>query len=136
MKKFFLFIITLCIAGCVNNSDVKVVAVNGILTQNGKPLTDVRIEFSKIDTGSLSFAETDEQGRFTLTHILGKTGAEPGKYRVSVFRKSQSIPIPSGKPIPTEIPMTPEVPITMSDKSPIEVEITDSGKNNIVIDIK
>jgi hypothetical protein len=136
MKHIFLFLFVFCIAGCTNNSGVKTVTANGVLTQNGKPLTDVRIEFSKIDTGSLSFAETDEQGYFTLIHTLGKIGAEPGKYRVSVFRKSQPMPIPPGQPMPSAPPMTPEIPITMSDKTPIEIEITEKGLNEFIIDLK
>jgi hypothetical protein len=136
MKQIFLFIFVLCITGCTNNSGIKTVTVNGTLTQNGKPLTDVRIEFSKIDTGSLSYAETDEQGHFTLIHTHGKKGAESGKYRISVFRKSKPISIPPGQPIPSAPPMTPEVPITMSDKTPIEVEITEKGLNEFIIDLK
>ncbi|MDR1958971.1 MAG: carboxypeptidase-like regulatory domain-containing protein [Planctomycetaceae bacterium] len=136
MKKIFLLILVLCVAGCTNNTGPKVTAVSGTLTQNGKPLTDVRIEFNKIDTGSLSFAETDEQGRFTLIHTHGKMGAEPGKYRVSVFQKSQPVPIPPGQPVPSELPMTPEKPITMSDRSPIEIEVTETGPNQFDIDLK
>jgi hypothetical protein len=136
LKQIFIFISVLCIVGCTNNSCTKTVTVNGTLTQYGKPLTDVRIEFSKIGTGSLSFAETDEQGHFTLIHTHGKKGAEPGKYRVSVFRKSQPIPIPPGQPTPSAPPMTPEIPITMSDKTPIEIEVTKNGVNEFIIDLK
>jgi hypothetical protein len=138
MKHIFLFIIfVLCITGCTNNISPKTVPASGTLTQNGKPLTDIRVEFSKIDTGSLSFAETDEQGHFTLMHTHGKKGAEPGKYRVSVFRKSKPIPFPPGQPAPSAPPMmTPEVPITMSNKTPIEIEVTEKGLNEFIIDLK
>jgi hypothetical protein len=112
------------------------VTASGTLTQNGQPLTDVRIEFRKMDTGSLSFAETDEQGHFTLIHTHGKKGAEPGKYRVSVFRKSQPIPIPPGQPVPSEVPMTQEIPITMSNQTPIEIEIMETEPNEFMIDLK
>jgi hypothetical protein len=141
MKKIFLFVLVLCVFGCSNGNSPKVVAVNGTLTQNGTPLADVRIEFNKIDTGAVSFAETDAKGYFTLTHTHGKSGAEPGKYTVSIFRKGQPIPLPantSGNDVPDELrnQTTQEVPITNSDGSPIEIEITESGGNNIVIDIK
>ncbi|MDR0336399.1 MAG: carboxypeptidase-like regulatory domain-containing protein [Planctomycetaceae bacterium] len=135
-----LFISVLLIFGC-RNGDEKIIPVSGTITQNGQPLSNVRIEFSKIDTGAMSFAETDAMGHFTLTHTHGKSGAELGKYRVSVFQKGKPIPLPTGTKL-EDIPeerrnqTTPNVPITNSDKSPIEIEITESGKNNIVIDIK
>ncbi|MDR1484005.1 MAG: carboxypeptidase-like regulatory domain-containing protein [Planctomycetaceae bacterium] len=131
---------TLFVVGCGSKS-ARVVPVGGTITQNGQPLADVRVEFNKIDTGAMSFAETDAAGRFTLTHTHGKSGAELGKYRVSVFHKGKPIPLPAGTKL-EDIPeerrnqTSPDVPITNSDNSPIEVEINDSSKNNIVIDIK
>ncbi|MDR3199073.1 MAG: carboxypeptidase-like regulatory domain-containing protein [Planctomycetaceae bacterium] len=130
----------LLISGCRDKGE-KVIPVTGTITQNGQPLADVRVVFSKTDTGAMSFAETDTEGHFTLTHTHGKSGAEPGKYHVSVFQKGKPIPLPAGKK-PEDVPeerrnqTTPDVPIINSDQSPIEVEITDSGQNNIVIDIK
>jgi hypothetical protein len=127
-------------SGCQNKGE-KVVPVSGTITQNGQPLANVRVEFSKTDTGAKSFAETDTQGHFTLTHTHGKSGAELGKYRVSVFQKGKPIPLPADKK-PEDMPeelrnqTTPDIPVTNSDESPIEIEITDSSKNNIVIDIK
>jgi hypothetical protein len=135
-----LSISVLLMFGCQNKSET-VIPVTGTITKNGQPLAEVRIVFSKTDTGAKSFAETDAEGRFTLTHTHGKSGAEPGKYRVSVFWKGKPIPLPAGKKL-EDIPeerrnqKTPDVPITNSNKSPIEVEITESGENNIVIDIK
>ncbi|MDR1383908.1 MAG: carboxypeptidase-like regulatory domain-containing protein [Planctomycetaceae bacterium] len=146
MKKFnptflIVFVSVVLLSGCLQNNGAKVVPASGIITQNGKPLTDVRIEFSRMDTGALSFAETDAEGRFTLTHTHGKSGAEPGKYRVSIFQKGKPIPLPAGKK-PEDIPeeqrnrTTPEVPLTMSDKKPLEVEISEKGDSNIVIDLQ
>jgi hypothetical protein len=135
-----LFVSVFLISGCQNKGE-KVIPVTGTITQKGQPLADVRVEFSKIDTGAMSFAETDTQGHFTLIHAHGKSGAEAGKYRVSVFQKGKPIPLPAGTK-PEDVPeerrnqTSPDIPITNSDKSPIEVEITESGKNNIVIDIK
>jgi hypothetical protein len=137
---FLVFSVPVLSTGCFQNRGEKVIPVTGTITQNGKPLANVRIEFSKIDTGAMSFAETDTEGHFTLTHTHGKSGAEPGKYRVSIFRKGKPIPLPAGKK-PEDVPeeqrnaTMPDVLITNSDKSPIEVEITKPG-NNIVIDIK
>jgi predicted small lipoprotein YifL len=127
--------------GC-GDKGPKLIPVTGTITQNGKTLNDVRLEFSKIGTGERSYAEPDAEGKFTLRHSQGNLGAEPGRYRVSVFQKGKPIS-PSGDnnrrraegdpPIPT---ITPEVQLTMSDQKPIEIEITNSGENNIVIDLK
>jgi hypothetical protein len=138
MKNFFCFVVIfmLCIVGCTNNNSMKITPASGVLTQNGKPLADVRIEFRKIDTGSLSFAETDSQGRFKLVHTHGKNGAEIGKYLVSIFRKSKPLPVPAGQPTPSEPQMTPEEQISMTNQTPIEIEIKESGTNEFVIDIK
>jgi hypothetical protein len=136
-----LVVSALLTSGCLQNNGEKVMPVIGTITQNGQPLTNVHIEFRKTDTGAMSFAKTDSTGHFTLTHTHGKKGAEPGKYRVSVFQKGKPIPLPTGTKL-EDIPeehrnqISPDVPITNSDKSPIEVEITESGTNNIVIDIK
>jgi hypothetical protein len=135
-----LFVSILLISGCQDKGE-KVIPVTGTITQKGQPLADVQIEFRKTDTGAMSFAETNAEGHFTLIHTHGKSGAEPGKYRVSVFQKGKPIPLPTGVN-PDNIPeerrnqRSPDIPITNSDKSPIEIEIVESGENNIVIDIK
>ncbi|MDR1270856.1 MAG: carboxypeptidase-like regulatory domain-containing protein [Planctomycetaceae bacterium] len=135
-----LFVSVLSLSGCQTKGE-KVIPVTGTITQNGQPLANVRLEFSKIDTGAMSFGETDTEGHFTLIHTHGKPGAEPGKYRVSVFQKGKPIPLPANKK-PQDIPeeernqTTPDIPVTNSDKSPIVIEITESSQNNIVIDIK
>ncbi|MDR2117114.1 MAG: hypothetical protein LBP87_12110 [Planctomycetaceae bacterium] len=148
MKHTFLLLILIATVafittGCANK-EPKIVPVTGIITQNGKPLTDIRLEFSKVDTGAMSFAEPNAEGKFTLTSTYGRTGkigAEPGKYIVSVYKKGKLIPLPAGVK-PEDVPeerrnaRTPETFLTMSDNKPIEVEIANSGENNIVIDLK
>ncbi|MDR1382958.1 MAG: carboxypeptidase-like regulatory domain-containing protein [Planctomycetaceae bacterium] len=89
-----LFVTVFPIFGCSQNNRVKVIPVTGTITQNAKPVADARIEFSKINTGAMSFAETDAEGHCTLTHTHEKSGAESGKYRVSIVQKGKSIPYP------------------------------------------
>ncbi|MDR2757322.1 MAG: carboxypeptidase-like regulatory domain-containing protein [Planctomycetaceae bacterium] len=136
-----LFVSVLLISGCLQNNGREIIPVTGTITKKGQPLVDVRIEFHKTDTGAMSFAETNSTGHFTLIHTHGKKGAEPGKYRVSVFQKGKPIPLPTGvklEDIPEERrnQMSPDVPITNSDKSPIEVEITENSPNEFNIDLK
>jgi len=122
-KALFAILAVLLVSGC-GGQTLKLSPATGTLTFDGEPLVNVRVEFKKTDTGGLSFAETDEQGRFELRHTHGRIGAEPGAYRVSVFRKR------------IEETRTPEEQILMSDKSPIEIIVTDQGPNEFVIDIK
>ena len=135
-KTFFAFaLIALFIPGCTQDG-VRVVTASGTLTLQDEPLPDVRIEFMKTDTGALSYAETDAQGRFVLRHTHGKAGAEPGTYHVSVFRKGKPVEPPPGQPVPEEQATLPEEPVLMSDKSAIEVVVSEQGPNEFVINIK
>ncbi|MDR1485559.1 MAG: hypothetical protein LBT09_12140 [Planctomycetaceae bacterium] len=95
----FLFVIVLCVSGC--SGKVKLVPVSGTLTYKGSPLFNVRIEFFEISSGSVAFAFPDIEGRFKLTHIHGRKGAELGKYRISVFGL--------GKPVLLGQAVTPEI---------------------------
>jgi len=136
-KIFFTIFLVLLVCGCTQKNTTKVTPTTGTLTQNGKPLANVRIEFKKMDSGATSFAVTDEQGRFTLRHSHGQPGAEPGTYRVSVWRKGKPIPTSPNAPEEGIDPMTPEEPILMSDKSPIEIVVTERQDSNVFdIDIK
>ena len=118
------------VCGCTK-SGPKLSIASGTVTLKGEPLADVRVQFMKKDSGALSFAETDDQGRFELRHTHGNLGAEPGTYRVTISRKGKPAPASSG-----EQGMLPDEPILMSDKSPIEVEVTEKGPNVFDIDIK
>jgi hypothetical protein len=122
-KTLFTILLVLLVSGCTGDA-LKLNPTTGTVTLNGEPLVDVRIEFRKADTGGLSFAETDEQGRFELRHTHGRIGAEPGTYHVSVFRKR------------IEETRTPEVQILMSDRSRIEITVTEQGPNDFNIDIR
>ena len=138
-KTLVIVFLVLFVCGCPRGGP-KIVPATGVVTLKGEPLADVRIEFMKTDTGAYSFAETDGQGRFELRHAHGQPGAEPGTYRVSIFRKSKPMAVPQGQSASQDTgpgpPMTPEEPILMSDKSPIEVVITDKGPNEFNIDVK
>jgi len=129
---FCIPLLLLLVCGC-SEKGPKLFQTTGTVTLKGEPLADVRVQFMKTDSGALSFAETDVQGKFTLRHTHGKPGAEPGTYRVTVFRKGQMI---APRPGQEEQGMAPDEPILMSDKKPIEVVVTESGPQEFAIDIK
>jgi len=132
-KTLFLLIplLLLLVCGCPP-SGPKLSEATGKVTLNGEPLPDVRVQFVKTDSGALSFAETDAEGKFTLRHTHGKPGAEPGTYRVTVFRKGKMVPAQAGQ----EDTTMPDEPVLMSDKKPIEVVVTEGGPQEFNIDIK
>ncbi|MDR2344523.1 MAG: carboxypeptidase-like regulatory domain-containing protein [Planctomycetaceae bacterium] len=128
-------------SGCLDSAKPKLVPVSGTVTQNNKPLSDVRLEFRKPDTGTSAFAETDSNGRFTLTHSQGESGAEPGKYLVSIFQKGKPItptPEKNTENLPEELrnQMTPELEIRNSDGSQIEIVIPEKGNNDLNVEVK
>lgn len=66
--------------------------VEGTVTQNGKPLERVRVEFHPDGQGPRSTAMTDAQGRYVLqTDDGSRPGAAVGSYRV-VLRDMSSFP--------------------------------------------
>ena len=129
---FFIPLLLLLVCGC-SEKGPKLFETTGTVTLNGEPLPYVRVQFMKTDSGALSFAETDAEGQFTLRHTHGKPGAEPGTYRVTIFRKGKMI---EPKPGQEEQGMAPDEPILMSDKKPIEIIVTEGGPQEFVIDIK
>jgi hypothetical protein len=146
-QRFFLFlfastfIFVLAVSGCTGGAKTKLVPASGTVTRNGEVLSDVRLEFRKLDTGASASGETDTNGKFTLTHSQGNLGVESGKYIVSVFQKGKPIPLPAGvkaEDLPEERrnPMSPEIEIRNSDDTPIEIEIPESGNSDIKIEIK
>src|SRR5207244_3326530 len=74
------------LAGC--GGSTKVVEAEGVVTQNGKPLENVQVEFlpdpNQGTTGLRSTGVTDAQGRFKLTYQDNRSGVVPGKHRVLI----------------------------------------------------
>lgn len=127
------------LVGCSRNPGPPLTKVGGVVTRSGAPLADAQIEFRKVDTGALSFATTDAQGRFTLRHTHGRMGAEPGRYRVKAILPGKELPTPPGWQPAEEgegPPRGPEVELTSAGEGPVEVEITEAGPNEFEIDFK
>ncbi|MGE3808203.1 MAG: carboxypeptidase regulatory-like domain-containing protein [Gemmataceae bacterium] len=82
-----LFACCLLPAGC-SADPYPLASVSGVVTLNGEPLPGARVGFEPIakgdglNAGQGSYAETDAEGRFTLTALNGKEGAVVGQHRV------------------------------------------------------
>jgi len=82
----------LLLAGC-GGGGPKLACVSGGVTVDGKPYKDAVVSFQPQASGGAenpgvgSTALTDENGRFTLTTMDGKTGAVVGKHKVRIQTK-------------------------------------------------
>jgi len=72
------------IVGC--SREVPLAPVSGIVKLNGKPINNVRVDFNPDPdngtTGRGSTGNTDQDGKFTLTHDDGREGAIVGHHRI------------------------------------------------------
>ncbi len=83
----FSVIFLLSLGGCGASDRPELGDVNGIVTLDGKPLAKAEIIFQH-EKKRFSRAETDENGRYTLTYTRGETGAAVGKHRVVITAKN------------------------------------------------
>jgi hypothetical protein len=130
--------------GCADISDVpKTVAVSGVVTYNGEPLTRGEVVFVPKDTtvGRSSRGEIGPGGKYSLTTFREGDGVIPGEY--SIFVSSYEDPPPpteeeaanppaappKGKPaIPTRYldPKTSGLTATVGDSATVvDLELTD-----------
>lgn len=105
----------------------KTVAVSGLLSLDGKPLSSAVVTF--VPTGSTKGVEctgvTDDAGKFTLTQLRGESGAPPGEYRVVVNRyvKTGGVPVALGAgEFPADVGAVESLPPRYS--SPTESSLT------------
>ena len=116
--------------------------VEGTVTQGGKPLQNVRVEFWPDGDGPKSTGTTDEQGRFVLKSEDGKTaGAVVGPHKVILKdlntygdkflgRKAENMPPPKDLPKPRFAKSYTEV------QSAISKSVSGGNKNTIDIEVK
>jgi hypothetical protein len=82
-------------AGCGGGGDVK--KVSGTLKYKGTAVPNVVINFTP-DNGRMSWAETDNEGHFTLHYDKKVDGAVVGKHKVSVQSKPGAAEVQPGVP--------------------------------------
>ncbi len=120
-----LFVGTVVAAGGCERA-VSTVPVEGVVTRNGKPLSNIEVVFlADPDTktvGPRATGKTDESGRYRLQLEGGGPGAVPGTHRVLVLDlKSGKPTIGHGKgalPAPPEHAKRSEVELKSSPRVP------------------
>lgn len=84
-------VVALALAGC--GGGPKLARVSGVVTVDGRPYKNAIVSFQPVaaaggeNAGMGSTALTDEQGRYTLMTIDGKSGAVVGKHKVRIQTK-------------------------------------------------
>jgi hypothetical protein len=115
------------------------VPVTGIVTYKGRPLGNASVVLYSLDSKTAPYGKSDAAGTFMLSTYGSQDGAPPGKYKVTVAVSGvkeiepgvlEDEP-PGGfkSPIPVKYanPQTTDLPV---------VEVKETGKNEIVIDLK
>lgn len=127
------------LAGC--GGGLQYAEVEGTVTQNGKPLEKIQVEFHPDGTGPRSIAVTDAAGKYVLkSEGDGRDGAVVGPHRVvlrdlsiypeKVSRDEMNIDFGKGKKI--------RIPASYGDpsKTPVQKSVASGQKNIIDIDLK
>jgi hypothetical protein len=119
------------LTGCGDGSP-KIVKVNGTLTYQGKPVTNAIINFQP-EAGRLSWAETDEQGRFKINYDRHQDGAVVGKHKVWMDLRpatnAEREAVMQGKKPPLSKEMTAFFDKYSAEKSTLTVEIKPDTKD-------
>lgn len=93
------FMFAIGLAGCASEpppGPPKLVPVSGTVTHEGKPLVGAIVQFNPTvaGEGSLCIGETDESGKYQLSHV-GYPGCSPGSYKVAISLTMST----EGKPV-------------------------------------
>ena len=134
------------LAGCSskNAHGYRLVPVTGVVRYNGQPLADAHVTFTNTAANVSAYARSDANGRFTLTTFEPGDGAVSGHQTVSVSKVQVIV---AGDPnidrTTTPIPRSAEtqrrwlIPERYGsmETSGLTAEVTDSGKNEIVLEL-
>lgn len=111
------------------------VPVTGEVSLDGKPVEGALVLFFPADKSAgikTSSAETDAEGKFTLsTHVEGTTykpGAQAARYEVAVEKRDQSAPLDPTIPPKHLLPQRYRDPST----SGLEADVLQDGENRFV----
>jgi len=134
-KQFSLWIrliILLCAAGC-GRGGLEIVPIEGTVTHNGEPVTNLRIYFVPTD-GRPSWAISDQSGHFALSYDSDHKGAKVGTHTVFVQDAGADVDptaAMSGAARPKPSPALAKVTQKYGNKdtSPLQVEIKKAERN-------
>ncbi|PHQ33740.1 transthyretin-like family protein [Rhodopirellula bahusiensis] len=104
--------------------------VSGVITQDGKPVEGVALEFVPVDGGRPSMAVTDAEGHYSAMFTAQTDGALVGKHTIRYEINGPAAPMPAS-PDAEFIPTSKKPDMGGKKKlEPSEVEVVD-GSNEI-----
>lgn len=124
MRAFFaLLAMTLVggVAGCGKSTGPKLSKVTGRILVNGQPLANAHVEFQP-EKGSPSFADTAEDGTYSLRFTRRREGALAGRHQVRISTKG-IIAQASGR----EIKVPEKLPPQYNTQSTLVREVPEGG---------
>jgi len=69
----------------IDYSNVDLAEVSGIITLDGQPLPYAQVYFRDVERDVISFALTDQRGRYRLMFNTHRSGIEPGEKAVQIW---------------------------------------------------
>ncbi|QDT93086.1 carboxypeptidase-like regulatory domain-containing protein [Gimesia algae] len=127
-----LFSLACWCSGCGGGLDEdlpETVAVSGVVTYQGKPVTDASIMFYPMQGRKPATGRSDTEGKFTLRTFEENDGAIPGEHQVTVNAYEstpEGVSMKSAIPIKYSSPTTSPLKITVTETNPeIKLELID-----------
>jgi hypothetical protein len=125
------FAVVACLGGC-NKGGPEIVPIAGKVTHSGQPVPNVRIIFQPTE-GRISWAISDEAGRFTLDYDPDHDGAKVGTHRVYVVDESATVDPTAALSGAKAKKRPPEIAAAIDkysqDKSQLTVEVKKADRN-------
>jgi len=146
-----LLVFAAALVGCSQSDQPQAYPTSGVVYYNGEPMKGGgAISFVPVSNleGKTAGAEIREDGSFVMSTYEDGDGSIAGQFRVMVMQSVSKEPekIPSdggGEPVmasgPIEtVPKSEQIPFIYADpvKTPVTVEITEPGPNELKIDLK
>lgn len=123
---------TLVIVGCGQSTPYALVAVEGVVTLDGAPLSRAIVTFQPVAPGNEiagpgSVGRTDDQGRFALTTVRDEPGAVVGTHKITILPMQDGDELtPVAKPA-AAISQRPNIPARYNYQSTLTFTVPPEG---------
>ncbi len=119
LGRAMLAVISLSLFGC---SDSNIVAVDGKVKLDSKPLKDALVTFTPVEGGRPSYGRTDAEGYYTLVYTNDQDGAEIGRHKIEISTYQEGGGYEDGAKSSKE-----KVPMKYNSKSELTEEVPAGG---------
>ena len=116
--------LALATAGCGNGDRPALATVTGVVTLDGKPLTNAHLILQPEAAYRASYALTDESGQYEAVYLRDIKGAVLGKHSVRINRLS-----------PDENKQADPLPPRYNAKTELQIEV-EQGSNSIDFELQ